>query len=104
MPKKIPKPKHVPQRTCIGCREINPKRAMIRIVRSLDGVKIDPTGKMSGRGAYLHDKKSCWEIGMKGSLEQALKTTITEQDRINLHTFIQTLSDDDPVVKDSHAQ
>jgi hypothetical protein len=77
---------------------------MIRIVRSLDGVKIDPTGKMSGRGAYLHDKKSCWETGMKGSLEQALKTTITEQDRINLLTFIQTLTDDDPVVKDSHAK
>jgi hypothetical protein len=77
---------------------------MIRIVRSPDGVKIDPTGKMSGRGAYLHDKKSCWETGMKGSLEQALKTTITEQDRINLLTFIQTLSDDDLVVKDSHAK
>ncbi len=41
---------------------------------------------------------------MKGSLEQALKTTITEQDRINLLTFIQTLSDDDLVVKDSHAK
>lgn len=74
---------------------------MIRIVRTVDGVKIDPTGKMSGRGAYLHDQKSCWETGMKGSLEQALKTTITEQDRINLLAFIQTLSDD-PVVKDSH--
>ena len=102
MPKKFPKPKHVPQRTCIGCREVNPKRAMIRIVRTVDAVKIDPTGKMSGRGAYLHDKKSCWETGLKGSLEQALKTTLTEQDQKNLLAFIQTLSDNDPVVKDSH--
>lgn len=103
MPKKTPKPKHIPQRTCIGCRELNPKRSMIRLVRRPEGVVIDPKGKLSGRGAYLHDQKTCWEKGMKGALEQALKTPLTEQDREYLLAFMQTLTDDDQMKKASHA-
>ena len=94
MPKKQQKHKHIPQRTCIGCREIQPKRSLIRVVRLVEGVKIDPTGKLPGRGAYLHDRKSCWERGMKGSLERALKTEFTPEDRERLITFIGTLPDE----------
>ena len=47
--------KHVPQRTCVACREVNEKRSLIRIVRGPEGVAVDKTGKMPGRGAYLHD-------------------------------------------------
>jgi len=76
--------KHVPQRTCVGCRQVLPKRTLIRVVRTTDGVKVDPTGKAAGRGAYLHNKRSCWERGLHGALAHALKTELTGQDRQSL--------------------
>jgi len=36
---------------------------------------------MSGRGAYLHERRSCWERGIKGALAHALKTELTPDDR-----------------------
>ncbi|MHB0989048.1 MAG: RNase P modulator RnpM [Bellilinea sp.] len=83
--------KHVPQRTCVGCRQVMPKRNLIRVVRSPEGVSIDLTGKTAGRGAYLHDKKSCWESALKGALNHALKTELTEQDRDVLIHFMESL-------------
>ena len=85
------KVKHVPQRTCVGCRQVLSKRQLIRIVRSSEGVVIDPSGKLPGRGAYLHDQKSCWVKALKGSLANALRTTIQEQDLAALRTFMETL-------------
>jgi len=84
--------KHIPQRTCVACREVLPKRSMIRVVRSTSGVQVDLTGKMTGRGAYLHDRRSCWEKALKGSLAHALKSDISETDRAALLSFIDTLS------------
>lgn len=83
--------KHIPQRTCIGCRETLPKRQMIRLVRTANGVFVDPTGKVAGRGAYLHDKFSCWSRGMKGALANALKTEFNDDDRVRLETFMNSL-------------
>lgn len=66
--------KHIPQRTCVACREVNDKKALIRVVKTPEGVCIDPTGRMPGRGAYLHDTKECWEKALKrGALTRALK-------------------------------
>ena len=79
--------KHVPQRTCVGCRAVQPKRGLIRIVRTPQGVVIDPTGKQDGRGAYLHDLRSCWQAGMQGSLERALKISLTAEDILRLQEF-----------------
>jgi hypothetical protein len=45
-----PGQKHIPQRTCVGCREVLPKRALIRVVRTAEGVRIDATSKLAGRG------------------------------------------------------
>lgn len=78
-----PRPRHVPQRTCIACREAKPKRELVRIVRTPSGaVRIDPTGKQSGRGAYLCQAPACWEAGLaRGALLRALKIeTIPEVD------------------------
>ncbi|MFZ3078085.1 MAG: YlxR family protein [Bellilinea sp.] len=83
--------KHIPQRTCVGCRQVMPKRNLIRVVRSPKGVSIDLTGKTAGRGAYLHDKKSCWESALKGALNHALKIELTEQDRDVLIHFMESL-------------
>ena len=81
----------MPQRTCVGCRLTLPKRSLIRVVRSTDGVHIDPTGKQAGRGAYLHNARSCWERGLKGALANALKTELTVDDRSRLTSFLDSL-------------
>ena len=83
--------KHIPQRTCVGCRQVMPKRNLIRVVRSPEGISVDSTGKAAGRGAYVHDKKSCWESALKGALAHALKTELTEQDRDVLIHFVDSL-------------
>jgi len=92
--KPVKRVKHVPQRTCVGCREILPKRTMIRVVRTVEGVQIDPTGKLAGRGAYLHDRRECWERGLKGVLTHALKTTLNNEEREKLEDFMNTLPQD----------
>ena len=89
--KPVQRVKHVPQRTCVGCREVLPKRKMIRIVRTTNGVQVDPTSKLAGRGAYLHDRRECWERGLKGSLAHALKTTLTADERARLEDFMNAL-------------
>ena len=89
--KTVARVKHVPQRTCVGCRTVLPKRQMVRIVRSADGVHLDPTGKLAGRGAYLHDKRDCWERGLKGALAHALKVELNSEDRARLENFMNTL-------------
>lgn len=88
------KVKHVPQRTCVGCREVLPKRTLIRVVRTADGVRVDATGKLAGRGAYLHNLRACWERGLKGALASALKTEISAGDRQVLMEYLATLPDD----------
>jgi uncharacterized protein len=82
--------KHIPQRTCVGCRKVLPKRSLIRIVKGPQGVAVDVTGKAHGRGAYLHDDRSCWERGIKGALDYALRTKLTHQEQENLLAFIES--------------
>src|SRR5205085_6311091 len=85
MPKtatKQPKrPKHVPLRTCISCRETKPKRELLRVVRPPDGhVMIDATGKKSGRGAYLCARLSCWENAIKKQrMQQQFEQALAEE-------------------------
>ena len=64
---------------------------MTRLVRTKEGVQIDPTGKMAGRGAYLHNLQTCWEAGLKGSLARALKTEISPDDCVQLAAFMKSL-------------
>lgn len=76
-----PRQKHVPVRTCIACRQPQGKRELIRIVRTPAGeVRVDPTGKQAGRGAYLCRSRGCWELALKGQrLNAALKTVLTSE-------------------------
>lgn len=71
-----------------------PKRSLIRIVRMPEGVQVDLTGKQVGRGAYLHDRRSCWEAGLKGSLANALRIELTASDRERLLAFMAKLPDE----------
>lgn len=89
--KPVQRVKHIPQRTCVGCRTVMAKRQLVRVVRTTEGVLVDPTGKLAGRGAYLHDRRSCWEAGLRGSLAHALKVDLTAADRERLESFMNTL-------------
>ena len=97
MSKKRKKRKHVPQRTCVGCHIVQPKRSLIRVVRTAEGVKIDLSGKLPGRRAYLHDNRSCWEQGLKQSLARALKIELSPQDVEYLKSFLTSLPEKTPV-------
>jgi len=56
---------------------------------------VDPTGKLAGRGAYLHNRRFCWEKGLKGTLAHALKTTLNTDDTQRLRQFMETLPEDE---------
>lgn len=85
--------KHVPQRTCIGCRQAKAKRDLIRLVHTPEGrLVIDMTGKLNGRGAYLCRQRSCWEQAVKGNqVSQALKIETGKVERQMLQDFAETL-------------
>ena len=95
--KRGPQPRRLPQRTCVGCRTVQPKRQLVRLVRKPDGsVEIDPTGKAAGRGAYLHNRAGCWRQGLHGrALDHALKFEMTEADRARLRAHGEQYSDED---------
>ena len=77
------RPKHIPQRTCVVCREKQDKRQLTRVVRTEEeGVVLDLTGKKNGRGAYLCAKPACWATAAQSQiLDQALKTDLTQEVR-----------------------
>ena len=86
--KKPPKRlKHIPQRTCIACRQKTEKRRLTRIVRTADeGIVIDTTGKRNGRGAYVCDQLSCWDkIINSNLLANALKTEVTADEKAEIN-------------------
>ncbi len=83
-----PRVRKIPQRTCVACRQARPKRELIRLVRTPDGVEIDATGKKAGRGAYLCRYRQCWDAGLgRRSLDHALKAQITTENREALARF-----------------
>jgi predicted RNA-binding protein YlxR (DUF448 family) len=96
-PKRAPQPRRLPQRTCVGCRTALPKRQLVRLVRlGPDSVAVDPTGKAAGRGAYLHDRRDCWQRALAGrGLEQALRVELTEADRARLRAHADQYANDD---------
>jgi predicted RNA-binding protein YlxR (DUF448 family) len=90
---KGPRPRHVPQRTCVACRDKTNKRALFRIVRTSDGqAEVDLTGRKPGRGAYICDTPACWERATSTSmLDNALKTTLTPETKNTLRSFAATI-------------
>ena len=75
------KPKKIPMRMCVGCREMKPKRELIRVVRSPEGtVSMDTTGKKPGRGAYLCRDAACLARALKQKqLERQLEVQLTPE-------------------------
>ncbi len=86
--------KKVPDRMCIACHEMKPKKELIRIVmNSEDAVSVDLTGKAQGRGAYLCRSVSCLQAAQKGKkLEKAFKHPISEETMKVLKKTIEEIS------------
>ncbi len=79
--------KKIPMRQCLGCREMKPKKELIRAVRSPEGsVSLDFKGKNPGRGAYVCKNADCLKKAIKSkALERALATSIPEEVFTTLH-------------------
>ena len=77
------KPKRIPERMCVGCREMKPKNELIRVVRTPDGnVLLDTVGKAAGRGAYLCRNSACLKRALKQrQIERQLEVTLTDEIR-----------------------
>lgn len=75
------KTKKIPLRRCVGCQEMKPKRELLRVVRTPEGeILLDPTGKKSGRGAYICRSPDCLQAAVKGKrLERDLGHPISEE-------------------------
>ena len=86
--------RRVPQRTCVGCHQVLAKRSLMRLVRTPNGVQLDRTGKMPGRGAYLHNQRSCWTRALKGPLAAALRTQFGPEDLTYLQGILAGLPEE----------
>jgi predicted RNA-binding protein YlxR (DUF448 family) len=83
--------KHIPQRMCVACRESQDKKTLVRIVRTPEGVVVDESGKLPGRGAYLHADPTCWEKGLNRHLSRALNADLSAADRERLLVYLDNL-------------
>ena len=74
-------PKKIPRRQCLGCREMKPKRELIRVVRSPEGaISIDLRGKANGRGAYICPDTQCLKKAIRAkALARALEVEIPQE-------------------------
>ncbi|MCC7493062.1 MAG: YlxR family protein [Fimbriimonadaceae bacterium] len=75
-------PKHVPERSCVACRRVRPKRELVRVVRAPDGtLSVDPKGKAPGRGAYLGPARECLRLALeRRALQRALGVELSAAD------------------------
>ena len=74
-------PNKIPMRQCLGCREMKPKKELVRVVRSPEGViSLDLKGKAPGRGAYICPDKACLERARKSkALSRAFDQSVPDE-------------------------
>lgn len=75
------KQRRVPMRMCVGCREMKPKKELLRVVKSPEGViAFDRVGKAPGRGAYVCKSAECLNKAVKTrALERQLECSVSEE-------------------------
>jgi predicted RNA-binding protein YlxR (DUF448 family) len=81
--------KHIPQRSCIACKQKKDKRKLNRLVFTNDeGLLLDFSGKRDGRGAYLCDDPACWNLAIKSKLlDRSLRTDISDTEKNTLEKY-----------------
>lgn len=87
--------KKIPLRMCLSCRERREKKALVRIVRTMQGVlEVDPTGKKAGRGAYVCPSWECVESLGRKDLSFAFRVEVSEKEvtflKEALRTYLKT--------------
>lgn len=85
--------KKIPMRMCTGCREMQPKKELVRVVRTAEGeIKLDNTGKLNGRGAYICKNKDCLIKARKANaLSRAFETAVPDEIYAQLETELENL-------------
>lgn len=85
--------KKIPLRQCLGCREMKPKRELIRVVRPPEGaVHLDPKGRANGRGAYLCPNRDCLRKAVRSkALERAFGVSIPQEVYVALEAELEVL-------------
>ena len=80
------KEKKIPMRMCVGCREMKPKKTLIRVVHGPDGsVSADLTGRKPGRGAYVCPNQECVEKAFRQKqFERVFECSLSEEDRTGI--------------------
>ncbi len=73
--------KKIPMRMCTGCHEMKPKKELIRVVKTPEGeIKLDFTGKLNGRGAYICNCADCFKKAKKqNSLSRAFGMAVSAE-------------------------
>lgn len=84
------KVRKTPNRMCVGCQSSKSKKELLRIVRTPEGeIRIDGTGKLAGRGAYVCPDPACFTKAYKEKrLERALKHEVDKQIYEDLVSYI----------------
>jgi predicted RNA-binding protein YlxR (DUF448 family) len=81
--------KHIPQRSCIACRQKKDKRKLNRLVFTHDeGLVLDFSGKRDGRGAYICDDPGCWNLAITSKLlDRLLRIDISDTEKNSLEEY-----------------
>lgn len=71
--------KKIPMRMCVGCKELKPKKELLRIVALPTGIiELDRTGRKSGRGVYICNNSECFQKAFDShGLERSLKRPVS---------------------------
>ena len=86
-------PRHIPLRRCVVCRRQQDKRRLTRIIMTAGGIRLDPTGKKNGRGAYLCSDTTCWKRAIDSDLlGKALRHPLKNEDRVFLADHVSRLT------------
>ena len=85
--------KKVPMRMCTACREMKPKRDLIRVVKTAEGeIKLDTTGRLNGRGAYICKDRECFLKARKtNALARAFETRVSDEIYNQLETELDNI-------------
>lgn len=92
------KPRKIPMRMCVGCREMKPKKDLIRIVRAPEngGISVDFKGKKPGRGAYICADAACLTKSKKiRALERTFECDIPDEVYTQMHEQIRAGDNDE---------
>lgn len=78
--------RHKPQRTCMACRQADSKEALVRLAARPEGVVPDLSGKLGGRGGYLHPRSECLALFVKAKVTRfnSLGRSLDRVERVNL--------------------